>query len=99
MAARVRERRERRRAHLDVVVRRGLLLGRGLEVVVVVRGVLGVLGRVAEGELDLGRVYTTTEDRRGLVLELHEPFPISGLERRQRERRRRDPLYDVDERG
>ena len=98
MAARVRERREGRRAHLDVVVISRLLLGGGLEVVLIIN-VLGVLGRVAEGELDLGRVYTTTEDRRGLVLELHEPFPIGGLQRRQRERRRRDPLYDVAERG
>ena len=81
MAARVRERRERRRTHLDVVVRRGLLLGRGLEVVLIIN-VLGVLGRVAEGELDLARVDAPAEDRRGLVLELHEPFPISGFERR-----------------
>ena len=99
VAARVCERREGRRTHLDVVVvRSGVLLGRGLEVVVV-RRVLGVLGRVAEGELDLRRVDAPAEDRRGLILELHEPFPISGLQRRQRERRRRDPLYDVAERG
>ena len=97
VAARVRERREGRSTHLDVIIRSGLLLGRGLEVVLIIN-VLGVLGRVAKAKLDLRRVDAPAEDRRGLILELHEPLPIGGLQRRQRERRRRDPLYDVSQR-
>ena len=62
LAARVREGLERRRPHLDIFISR-LLLGRGLELIII-RDVLGVLGRVAEGELDLGRVDRAAEDRR-----------------------------------